>query len=247
MTDPLLIFYVLLFTVAFLYSSVGHGGASGYLALMAIFSFHPEVMKSSAFLLNVFVSGIAFICFYKGGWFRWRLFYPLALTSIPFAYMGAYLDISERLFYIGLALALIIAALNILFRNKTNKDIHVRPPVFLFQLILGALIGLFSGMLGVGGGIILSPLLIFLKWGRLKEVAAVAALFVFFNSASGLIAQFNNGFTFSYHIYAMTALAIIGGTMGSYAGSHKMPVLILRYTLSLVLFIASIKLIIPAS
>jgi len=235
-------FYLLLFVIAFFYSSVGHGGASGYLALMALFSFQPELMKTSAFVLNIFVAGIAFLTFYRGGWFKWKLFYPFAITSIPFAYIGSHLNASIKLFNIILAIALVIAALNIVYFKNKKQEYEIKSPKLISQLLIGCIVGFFSGMIGIGGGIILSPLFILFKWGKFKDISAVAALFVCINSVSGLTAQINLGFQFDSNIFYMICIAVLGGLAGSYSGGYKMSLNLLKFSLSLVLIIASVKL-----
>ncbi len=157
MTTWLPLFYVLLFIVAFLYASVGHGGASGYLALMALFNFSPAVMKPTALLLNLFVSMVSFIQFYRGKYFRWKLFLPLVVFSIPMAFLGGMVAIQDPVYKTILGLFLIIPICRFLFfKNTDPKD--MKPANLYLLLILGAVIGFVSGMIGIGGGIILSPI-----------------------------------------------------------------------------------------
>src|SRR3990172_599195 len=165
------LFILLLFAVAFLYSSVGHGGASGYLALMALFGIAPAVMKSSALLMNIFVSLIAFYEYYKGGHFRWKLFFPFAIASVPFSFIGAYITLDEFLYKKILGVILIFPILRLFGvfgkGNESEKEINRT-----WAFVLGTLIGLLSGIIGIGGGIILSPVILFLHWGNMKETAA---------------------------------------------------------------------------
>lgn len=226
--------------MAFLYASVGHGGASGYLALMALFGTSPALMKSSALILNVFVSLIAFIQYYRAGHFRWNLFWPFVITSIPLSYIGATLPITDSLYKKLLAVALAIAIARMLFQPVDKKE--TKPVILWLSLVIGAAIGLLSGMLGIGGGIILSPVILLLGWGRVKETAAVSALFIFVNSMSGLYGLFQKGFVPNTQLSTWLIAALIGGTLGAYQGSFKFNLQTLRYILASVLLIAVAKL-----
>ncbi len=241
--DSIIIFYVLLVLVAFLYASVGHGGASGYLALMAFFSFAPETMRPTALLLNVFVSLIAFIQYYRGGHFKWNLFWPFAITSFPAAFIGGMIAIDGGLYKKILAILLLFSVLNLLGFKIKMTTIEVKQNIFL-ALIIGAVIGFFSGMIGIGGGIILSPLILLLHWAKIKKTAAVSALFIFVNSLAGLAGLFAQGLEFKSEMSWMILLALLGGIMGSYLGANKFKSEFLNKLLAIVLFIASIKLII---
>ena len=182
--ETIIIFYALLFLVAFLYSSVGHGGASGYLALMAIFSISPEVMKPTALLLNLFVSMTSFIQFYRGKHFKWNIFLPFALVSVPMAFVGGLITVDANIYKKILGLLLLIPIIRFLFfANITVKEIK-KSNLFL-SLIIGSAIGFFSGLIGIGGGIILSPDAFIVKWTDMKQTAAISALFIFVNSCSG--------------------------------------------------------------
>ena len=234
-------FLILLGIVAFLYASAGHGGASGYLALMAMFSFQPSLMKSSALILNVFVSITAFIQFYRAGQFRWKLFYPFALASVPMAFLGGTMVISDSLYKKMLAICLILAIFRILIKPQ-NDEIQKKSS-FVGSLIIGGIIGLLSGMLGIGGGIILSPILILLNWANLKQTAAISALFIFVNSLAAFSGLLSKGYQPNVQIYTWLAVAFVAGLCGSYFGSKKFNIPTLRYTLAGVLIIACLKLI----
>ena len=185
-------FYLLLILTAFLYAAVGHGGASGYLALMALFEFTPDVMKPTALLLNIFVAGVSFYSYFRSGYFKWKLFYPFALASIPAAFLGGMISIDAGLYKKILGGLLVFAILRMIgvFGKPTET---VREIKLLPALCIGAIIGLFSGMIGIGGGIILSPIILLIGWGKIKETAAVSALFSWVNSVSGIMGQFSKG------------------------------------------------------
>ena len=235
------LFLSLLPIVAFLYASVGHGGASGYLALMALFSFAPETMKPTALLLNLFVAGIAFYHYYRAGHFNKKLFLSFALTSIPLAFIGGMIEIDASIYKKVLAVLLLFAILKML--NVLGKESDRIKDIKIWQgLIIGGLIGFFSGLIGIGGGIILTPVILLLHWGKMKEAAAVSALFIWVNSGAGLIGQFTSGAALSSQSFLLVVLALAGGWFGSYYGSKKLNNNALRYLLAFVLIIASVKL-----
>lgn len=237
------IFFVTLFVVAFLYSSVGHGGGSGYLAIMALWAFSPLVMKTSALTLNLFVSSVAFYNFYRAGYFRWKILLPFILTSVPLAWMGAAIHVQPRVYKIILGIFLFIATLRMIIQTNTPEG-ETRPLPFYIGLITGAFLGFFSGLIGIGGGIILSPLLILMRWSTVKEAAAISAAFIFLNSASGLTSTIfsTTGASWAEHIAVMIFITILGGLLGSYSGSFRISGPKLKYMLAGVLFIASFKL-----
>ncbi|MFD2517476.1 sulfite exporter TauE/SafE family protein [Salinimicrobium flavum] len=239
--ENMYIFLLILPVISFLYSSVGHGGASGYLALMALFSFAPETMKPTALLLNLFVAGISFFYYYKGGFFNKNLFMSLAISSIPFAFLGGTIEIDASIYKKILAVLLVFAILKMM--NVFGKEVHTVQKIKLWQgLLIGGIIGFLSGLIGIGGGIILTPIILLLHWGQMKEAAAVSALFIWVNSASGLIGQLSTGISLSWESFMLVAIALIGGFFGAYLGSKKLNNQRLRYILAVVLVIACIKL-----
>ena len=241
MADNIYLFYGLLFIIAFLYASVGHGGASGYLALMAIFSFSPEVMKPTALLLNLFVSSVSFIQFYRGGHFKWKIFLPLAIVSVPLAYAGGLITLDGNIYKKILGLLLIIPVARFLFFPNISVE-DIKKSNIALSILIGAVIGFLSGLIGIGGGIILSPVLLLLKWTDQKQTAAISAAFIFVNSLSGLKAQLSKGIHFSTDMYAFVAIAFVAGLSGAYFGSLKFKQTILKNTLGLVLALAAFKL-----
>jgi len=234
-------FLAILPVVAFLYASVGHGGASGYLALMAIFSFAPEAMKPTALLLNLFVAAIAFYHYYKQGHFNKKLFLSFAIASIPMAFLGGTIDIDASIYKKILGGLLIFAILKML--NIIGKESQYIKDIKIWQgLLVGGIIGFFSGLIGIGGGIILSPVILLLHWCKMKEAAAVSALFIWVNSAAGLFGQLSSGVTLTSQSFVLVGFALLGGFFGSYLGSHKFNNKHLRKVLAFVLIIASVKL-----
>ncbi|CAG5077817.1 sulfite exporter TauE/SafE family protein [Parvicella tangerina] len=239
------LFFVILPIVAFLYASVGHGGASGYLALMALCSFAVEDIRIIALTLNLFVAGISFLHFRKEGHFNSRLFYPFIIGSIPASFIGGMLEIDSLWYKRILGVFLLIATIRFLLEKKASAD--RKQSNLLLSIFIGASIGLFSGMIGIGGGIILSPVILLLGWGNIKETAAVSALFIFTNSALGLAGNYFSKMSFDLEtslpeLLTTVFLATIGGYFGSYWGSQLKHLKLLKYVLATVLGIASIKL-----
>ena len=240
-TDILVLFLIILAVVAFLYASVGHGGASGYLALMALFAFPTIVMKPTALLLNIFVSGISFWFFRKNDHFKWKLFYPFAISSIPMAFVGGYISVNATLYKQILGVFLIVAILRML--NVFGKELTIiKENNLALSLLIGAFIGLFSGMIGIGGGIILSPVILLLGWGTMKQAAAVSALFIFVNSIAGIIGFYSKGGIIPNEAWYFIPVAIIGGSLGALYGSQRFKGVVLKYVLAGVLTIAAVKL-----
>jgi uncharacterized membrane protein YfcA len=229
----------LLAIMAFLYASVGHGGASGYLAVMALFAIAPPLMKQTALLLNLGVSLMSFIAFYRQGYFKWSLFWPFALGSIPAAYLGARIPLTDSTYKQMLGACLFLAVIRMVVSLKESSARSL--PVFS-GILAGALIGLLSGMIGIGGGIILSPLLLLFRWASLKEAAAVSALFIFVNSVAGL-AGLKTWIPLdqSQMIYWLVA-SLMGGFLGARWGAGMASNTKVKWILALVLVIASLKL-----
>lgn len=237
------LFYFLLFAVAFLYASVGHGGASGYLALGAIFNMAKEVMRPTALLLNLFVSLTSFIQFYRGKHFIFKLFWPLAITSVPMAFIGGRISIDTAYYKLALGILLLIPVIRFLFFPNITVE-EIKKSNLGLSLLIGAIIGLISGVIGIGGGIILSPLLLLLKWTDQKQTAAISALFIFVNSLSGLLGQWSKGTLYlNTNMIGYVAAAFVGGLCGAYFGAMKFNQNVLRILLALVLIFASYKLI----
>lgn len=235
-------FYILLPLVAFIYSAVGHGGASGYLALMALFGVSTAVMKPTALLLNLVVAGISFYLFYRKGFFKWRLFYPFIITSIPAAFLGGYLSVDSTLYkqILGMLLLFAVARMMGLF----GKPLQGETTLKLWQgLVVGGSIGFFSGLIGIGGGIVLSPVILLLGWASVKETAAISALFIWANSLAGFSGLMISGVELHSYYYFLIALALAGGLVGAYYGSFVLKTKSLTQFLSVVLLLAAVKLI----
>lgn len=242
MVDVEIAFYIFLPIVAFLYASVGHGGASGYLALMSVFAFSPSVMKPTALVLNILVSGISYWQFQKNTPLKCKLFLILVLASIPAAYIGGSISLEGKLYRQILGFILFIPIIRLTGIIKVEEKLG-RPFNIPLALFLGASIGLLSGLIGIGGGILLSPILLFLGWTNFKETSAISALFIMVNSIAGILGAQKIGIDFTNQMYIFIGLAMLGGIIGAFLGAQKFNIKTLRLLLAIVLFVAATKLI----
>jgi uncharacterized membrane protein YfcA len=278
----------LFFVVAFLYSAVGHGGASGYLALLSLHDIAPEYMKPIALVLNLLVSGMAFIQFYRQGHFLWRLLLPIALFSVPMAYWGGLTPLKDLWYQRGLGVFLLVSVAMMLWprdsgvgqgtsSNDGNVSNNGGGTLWNRQTgiaaFMGAVIGYVSGLLGIGGGILLSPVLLMIRWTQQKQTAAISAAFIFVNSAAGLLgfvqqhtpwiidsqktggeadAEMAGRCAFGDPWFVVVAIlsvlilpVLLGGLFGSWYGAKKFDQTVMKYILCVVLLIAAIKLLLP--
>lgn len=239
-------FYIILFFVAFLYASVGHGGASGYLALMVLYGIAPQEMKPTALILNLFVSMTSFVQYYRGRFFKKNIFMTVAAASIPMAFIGGAITLDDHLYKRVLGALLLFPIIRFFF-FKSPVDDELKPHSIFVAVAIGAIVGLLSGMIGIGGGIILSPLLILLKWTDQKQTAAISAGFIFVNSLSGLGGMLTQGITLNANMWLYIVVAFGGGLLGAYLGSKKLNQDALKYVLATVLLVAAYKLLFTAA
>lgn len=244
--DQLVISAILFFLVATLYSSVGHAGASGYLAVMSFMSFPSTIIKPTSLILNILVSLIASYKFIRAKYYKWELFWPFVITSMPFAFIGGYLNLDEKFFKIIAGIFLIISSILLISKEYIMKNSYeIKKMPKYIALILGAVIGFFSGIIGVGGGIFLSPILILLCWSSAKEASGVAAVFILLNSITALLGK----------IYALGKIpvlllgfsvpsVIVGGLIGATLGTKIINKKEILAILSIVLLSAGIKMLI---
>lgn len=235
---------LLIFAAAMLYSSVGHAGASGYLAAMALFGVAPAVMKPTALTLNILVATIATIKFYRAGCFSWRLLWPFAVVSIPCAFIGGYITLPGHAYKTIVGIILLFAAYR-LFRvaHKATEQTEVKPIPLWAALLSGAIIGLLAGLTGTGGGIFLSPLLLFMGWAETRQSSGLSAAFILANSIAGLLGNVSSVGALPSSIFVFAPAAIIGGFIGAEYGSKHIAGANLRRLLAIVLIIAGLKLI----
>lgn len=234
------------FAIALLYSTVGHAGASGYLATMALLSFPPEVMKPTALALNIIVASVTTVRFAMAGHFSWRLFWPFAVAAAPMAYLGGGLSVDAAIYKVLVGIALVFAALHLMLRSRVAADSHegVAYPGIFASLGVGGGIGFLSGLTGVGGGIFLSPVLIILQWAGLRRTAAVAAAFILLNSVSGLAGYLQKGGAFPDHFSFWSGAVVAGGLIGSTLGATRINSPALRGLLGVMLVLAGVKLVV---
>lgn len=231
------------FVIALLYSTVGHAGASGYLATMALLSFPPEVMKPTALALNIIVALVTTVRFARAGYFSWRLFWPFALASVPMAYLGGGMHVDATIYKLLVGIALVFAAFHLILRSRVVSDDgeQAEYPGLGPSLAVGGGLGFLSGLTGVGGGIFLSPVLLILHWAGLRRTAAVAAAFILLNSISGLAGYVHKGGAFPEHLAFWSLAVLSGGFIGSTLGATKFNSPVLRGLLGIMLVMAGLK------
>jgi uncharacterized membrane protein YfcA len=240
-TTQLILLFLAIGLIAFLYASVGHAGASGYIATMTLFGLAPTIIRPTALALNILVAIIGSFQFWRAGYFSWRLFWPFALLSIPAAYFGGYLQPSAAVLRILIGAVLLFSAVRLIFRKSDPPE--VTTPSRPLAIGTGAGLGLLSGLTGTGGGIFLTPLLLFCRWAQIRTAAAVSALFILLNSISGLIGYFAAKHSIPSLGFELAGAAIIGGAIGSHLGSRRFPSRTIALLLATVLMIAGVKLI----
>jgi uncharacterized membrane protein YfcA len=231
----------LIFVAALLYSSVGHAGASGYLAAMALFNLAPDTMKPTALVLNLFVATVGTIRFARAGCFDWRVFWPFAVMSVPFAYLGGTRNLPDQVYRIILGGVLLFAAWRLAFKQTGHAPAEQRPIPLPPALTFGALIGLLSGLTGVGGGIFLSPLLLLFGWADVRKTAGVSVAFILVNSISGLLGHWASVKSIPHEIVWWAPPALLGGLIGSELGSRRLTPMMMRRMLAAVLVVAGLK------
>lgn len=239
-TESLLILVPAVLVVALLYSIVGHAGASGYIAVMALAGMSPAAIKPTALILNIVVASIGSFQFWNAGHFSWRLFWPFALLSIPSAFLGGYINLPTRGFSIVVGLVLLFSAVRFFIRPREGAEL--RMPGVAKALPVGAGLGLLAGLTGTGGGIFLTPLIILMRWAATKTAAAVSACFILVNSAAGLVGHFSATHQFPSPAIPLVMAVVAGGTLGSYLGSRRFTPEVIKYFLAIVLTIAGFKL-----
>jgi uncharacterized protein len=233
-----------IFFVALLYASVGHAGASGYIALMSLLSFSPASIRPLALALNILVAGIASWQFMRAGHFRWNLFWPFALLAVPMSFVGGHLVLPVHIFQVLVGVVLLASALWLLWPAPTPLSVAVaKPPPLFLALGTGAALGLLAGLTGTGGGIFLTPLLLYLRWAPAKTASAVSALFILLNSVAGLLGNFSSTQHLPVNLWMLLIAAAGGGWIGAHVGSQKFAPRTIKRLLSAVLLIASFKLI----
>lgn len=242
-TGDILLLAGLMFAGAALYASVGHAGASAYLAAMALVGVAPATMRPTALVLNIIVASIAAFRYVRAGLFSWPALWPFLVTALPTAFVGGAIELPGEYYRPFVGVVLWIAAARLCLPGEVAAaDADARPPLF-GACAAGAAIGLLSGLTGTGGGIFLSPLLIFARWCETRTVSGVAAAFILANSASGLAGNIVSVGSLPaelpYFVAAVVPGALIGTTLGITALARKM----ILIALALVLAVAGGKLV----
>lgn len=232
--------------VATLYSSVGHAGASGYLAAMALLGFAPEQMRPTALALNLLVGGIGLYRFWRGGFVRWRNILPFVLASAPAAYFAAQIKLPKDSYSMLLAGVLLVAAVGV-FRSAARAEAddlqtRGREVPWIIGLLVGGIIGTLSGLTGTGGAIFLTPLLLFAHWMPTREASGTSVAFVWINSLTALAGLLQSEQTLPAMLPLWLGAVAVGAVIGTQLGLKWLPVRSLRYALGMVLLIAAGKL-----
>lgn len=247
MASEVFLLIPLIFLTALLFSSVGHGGASAYLAAFALVALAPTSMRPAALFLNVLVASIALYKFYKVNAFDWQLFWPIALTSIPAAFIGGQITLPDQNYKMLVGLCLIYAAWTVFRHANKLNDVELKPVAKPILLGLGASLGFLAGLTGVGGGIFLSPILLYFCWAKTKVISGVAAAFILVNSISGLLGFLSKTHIFPAGLIYWALAAILGGLIGAEFGSKKLANPTIRKLLALVLLFAGSKMLLENS
>ena len=241
MTETLLL-AALFFAAALLYSSVGHAGASAYLAAMALIGLPPDVMRPTALVLNLFVAGIVVVRFTRAGHLPWRELLPLVLGSIPAAFIGGGIELPGEIYRPLVAIVLLAGAWRLATAPAAGEDVPTGVPL-LPGILAGAAIGLLAGLTGTGGGIFLTPLLVLAGWAATRGAAGLSGAFILANSLAGLAGLASGGVTLPSALPVWIVAVVAGGLIGSWLGAARYSVLGLRRALAVVLVIAAGKLV----
>lgn len=232
---------VLVFVIAVLYASVGHGGGSGYLAMMALVGMTPEFMRPTALSLNILVASIGTWQFYRAGYFSWSLFWPFAVLSVPLAYLGGTFMLPPNVYRPVLGAALLFAALSLIRRQSKIVSQERRTIPRPLALVAGGGIGLLSGLTGIGGGVYLSPVLLLSGWADPRSASGIAAAFILVNSIAGLAGHISFVAAPPPFLPIIAAAAVIGGFIGARIGSRKASPRRILQLLAAVLLVAGLK------
>ena len=232
-----------LFFGAVLYTSVGHGGATVYTAILTLFAFATTPLVTLILVMNIVAAAIAWMMFGQAGFLRWRLLLPFVVTSVPLAYVGGSLPLTGRTQAIVLGLALLAGGIRLVFFPRP-PSLNVRlsgVAFYAFAALVGGALGLLAGATGIGGGIFLSPILIALGWANVKEAASVASAFIVLNSLAGLAARLPRTPIEPHYVLPFVAIVVIGALVGSFMGARRLPLRAVQVALGLVLFVAAAR------
>ncbi|MEK7401462.1 MAG: sulfite exporter TauE/SafE family protein [Gemmatimonadota bacterium] len=239
--DATVLLAIAVAAVAFLYSTVGHAGASGYIAVMSLFGLAATTIRPTALVLNVLVSVLTTIQFSRAGHFSWRLFWPFALLAVPLAFAGGFVTLPTHVFKVLVGIVLLLSAARLLAKpGADGVEREVSKPV---AVSVGGVLGLLAGLTGTGGGIFLTPVLLFMRWASTKQAAATSAAFILVNSVAGLAGNFSATRTLPSVAIPLAGAALVGGSAGSFLGARRFDHTVIKRMLAVVLVIAGVKLI----
>lgn len=228
---------------AVLYTSVGHAGASIYIAIMTLFGLSSPVIKPTALVLNIFIATFTSWRFVKRGFFDFKVLLPIAIGAIPFAFLGGYINAPNHVYKLVVGVILLISAIGLVAKKQDQIDLNIKQPKFLVAVLTGAVIGFLAGLTGTGGGIFLSPLILFLGWSDTKKTSGIAAVFILCNSLSGLAGNYASVQNLPSQLPLYVGMAMVGAVIGTTLGTRFYSVIAIRRGLALVLVIAGLKLI----
>jgi uncharacterized membrane protein YfcA len=237
---------VLVLAISTLYASVGHGGASGYLAAMALLSVNAAAMRPTALALNIIVASIGLYKYWRAGWFSWTVLWPFVVTSIPAAFIGGAIELPVHVYMPLVGAALLYAAFRLYKSSRGALPDVTRSMPRSASLVTGGGIGLLSGLTGVGGGIFLSPILLLGGWCDTRTTSGVAAAFILVNSVAGLAGYVSQGAGLPDFLPVLAVTVVVGGLIGAELGSRRLPLPMVRRLLALVLLIAGLKMVFTA-
>ena len=236
-----------IFGVAFFYSSVGHGGATGYLAALAVLGIAPDAAKPAVLIVNVLVASIALWRFWRAGHFDWKILLWFAAASVPCAYFGGKIKISPHTYKLLLGSVLTVAGLILLFRSRwQTDDLPLRKFFAPLALVIGAGLGFLAGLTGIGGGVFLSPLLYLFRWVKPKTTGGIAAGFILLNSLAGLAGTGWERISHAGSLLWLTVPAVIGALLGTHFGARRWSSVTFSRVLAAVLVFAGGKLLLEA-
>lgn len=242
--EALLLLCVLIFLAATIYTSVGHAGASGYLAAMALVGVPPVVMKPTALTLNILVATLATFRMQRAGLVNWRALAPLLAGSVPLAFIGGGIELPGRVYRILIGLVLLAAAAKLLLQPRRTQRIDARAPEripLLPALATGMLVGTLSGLTGTGGGIFLTPLLLFFGWAGARQASGLTAPFILMNSMAGLAGNVMSLKSLPAEMPWFMLAAVLGTAVGTQMGIRWFSVVALQRMLAVVVLVAAAK------
>lgn len=243
-TIQVVLLLVAIVAVAFLYSSVGHGGATGYLAVMALLGVAPALARAGALWMNCFVASIAFWRFYRAAFFNARIFAAVAIASTPMAWLGSHLHLAGRAYDVVLGVTLLAAGWSLGWGRRDAPDQPTKPVRIPLAVEMGGGLGMLAGMTGIGGGVFLTPLLIFLRWTPAKTAGGISAAFIFVNSVAGLVGMGHAALIWKPEFVVAPALAVAAALAGTHFGVRRWRTTTFRRVLAVVLWIAAAKMLI---